>query len=91
MDSVNVGRQLAAMAAEMFNGKTIVVLLPVHGYRDDPSLVPIDNMPGAWPTNGDIAAQAKVLGVIVNHVDLFFVAQGVRIQETNQGESESVL
>ncbi|PHH49739.1 hypothetical protein CFIMG_006276RA [Ceratocystis fimbriata CBS 114723] len=55
------------MAAEMFDSETFVVLLPVHGYGNDASLVPISNVPSAGTTNRDTAAQRKILGIVINH------------------------
>lgn len=55
------------MAAEMFNGNTLVLLL-VHTYRNYPSLVPIDNVPGAWPADKDVTTQTKIFWSVVNHV-----------------------
>lgn len=71
IDPVYVGRELAAVAAEMFDSNTLVVLLPIHSHRNHPSLVPIDNVPGAWPTHEDVATQGKIPGIVVNHVAMF--------------------
>ena len=60
------------MAAEMFNGNTLVILLPVHSYRNHTSPVPIGNVPGAWPPDRDVATQTKVLGIVVDHVAVIF-------------------
>lgn len=64
----------------MFNGSLIVLLL-VHSYRNNPSLAPIDNAPGVWPIDRDITTQTKTLGIAVNHGTMLFSNQGVGIEE----------
>ena len=81
IDSVNIGRELIAIAAEMFNSETFVVLLPVHGYRNDTSLVPISNMPRAGTANRNTAAQRKILGIVIDHFKVFLGELRIEIEE----------
>lgn len=67
MYPVDIEGQLAAMAPEVFDGSTLIVLLPIHGYRNHSSLVPVGDVPGAWPTDGDVTTQREKLGLLINH------------------------
>lgn len=67
INPVDAKRERAGMTSEVSDGEAVIILLPVHRHRDNPSLVPIDDMPSAGPADWDIATQAKVFEVVRNH------------------------
>lgn len=68
VDGVYVRSEGIDVLPEVCDGNILALLFLVHGNSDDTSLIPVEDIPRAWPPGRESAAGGEIPPLLVDHV-----------------------